>query len=135
MENQEKLATRRRKTKQKHNTVCVGDHYRQTNTNNVNKTWSLLQTTGGKLAAFYSNTCPLMLIAKMKIIITPSEQSFSNITGRTIYISIRSNMLSVIKSGFNSAGSFKQQTTYIHVALVVWMRARDLFTLFVFVCV
>ena len=85
MENQEKLATRRRKTKQKHNTVCVGDHYRLTNTNNVNKTWSLLQTTGGKLAAFYSNTCPLMLIAKMKIIITPSEQSFSNIMARTIY--------------------------------------------------
>jgi len=30
--------TRRRKTKQKHNTTCVGDHYMQTNTNNVNKT-------------------------------------------------------------------------------------------------
>ena len=30
--------TRRRQTKQKHNTVCVGHHYMQTNTNNVNKT-------------------------------------------------------------------------------------------------
>ena len=30
--------TRRRKTKQKHNTICVGHHYTQTNTNNVNKT-------------------------------------------------------------------------------------------------
>ena len=30
--------TRRRKTKQKHNTICVGCHYAQTNTNNVNKT-------------------------------------------------------------------------------------------------
>ena len=40
--------TRRRKTKQKHNTICVGHHYMQTNTNNVNKTWALLQTTGGK---------------------------------------------------------------------------------------
>ena len=42
--------TRRRKTKQKHNTICVGHHYTQTNTNNVNKTWirTLLQTTGGK---------------------------------------------------------------------------------------
>jgi hypothetical protein len=29
--------TRRRKTKQKHNTICVGHHYTQTNTNNVNK--------------------------------------------------------------------------------------------------
>ena len=27
---------------------CVGQHYTQTNTNNVNKTWALLQTTGGK---------------------------------------------------------------------------------------
>jgi hypothetical protein len=30
--------TRRRKTKQKHNTICVGHHCMQTNTNNVNKT-------------------------------------------------------------------------------------------------
>jgi hypothetical protein len=36
-----------RKTKQKHNTICVGNHYTQTNTNNVNKTWVLPQTTGG----------------------------------------------------------------------------------------
>ena len=37
-----------RKTKQKHNTICVGHHYTQANTNNVNKTWALLQTIGGK---------------------------------------------------------------------------------------
>jgi len=31
--------TRRRKTKQKHKSICVGHHYSQTNTNqNVNKT-------------------------------------------------------------------------------------------------
>jgi len=30
--------TRQRKTKQKHNTICIGHHYTQTNTNNVNKT-------------------------------------------------------------------------------------------------
>jgi hypothetical protein len=30
--------TRRRKTKQKHNTICAGHHYPQTNTNNMNKT-------------------------------------------------------------------------------------------------
>jgi len=29
-------------------TTCVGHHYAQTNTNNVNKIWTLLQTTGGK---------------------------------------------------------------------------------------
>ena len=39
---------RRRKTKQKHNTISVGHDYVQTNTNNVNKTRDLLQTTGGK---------------------------------------------------------------------------------------
>jgi len=33
------------KTKHKHNTACVGHHYMQTNTNDVNKTWVLLQTT------------------------------------------------------------------------------------------
>jgi hypothetical protein len=27
-----------KKTKQKHNTICVGNHYMQINTNNVNKT-------------------------------------------------------------------------------------------------
>ena len=30
--------TRRRQTKQKHNTICVRHNYMQTNTNNVNKT-------------------------------------------------------------------------------------------------
>ena len=40
--------TWRRKTKQKHNTICVGHYYTQPNRNNVNKTWLFLQTTGGK---------------------------------------------------------------------------------------
>jgi hypothetical protein len=52
-DNLEKLAnvgyTRRRNTKHKHNTICVGHQYTQTNTNNVNKTCTLLQTTGGKV--------------------------------------------------------------------------------------
>jgi len=30
--------TRRRQTKQNHNTICIGHQYTQTNTNNVNKT-------------------------------------------------------------------------------------------------
>jgi len=38
MDNPEKQATRRRKTKQKHNIICIEHHYMQTNTNNVNKT-------------------------------------------------------------------------------------------------
>ena len=40
--------TRRKQTKQKHKTICVAHHYSQTNTNNVNKTLALLQTTEGK---------------------------------------------------------------------------------------
>ena len=40
--------TSQRKTKQKHNTICVGHHYVQTNTNSINKTCAILQTTGGK---------------------------------------------------------------------------------------
>jgi len=40
--------TRRSKTQQKHNTLCVGHHYAQTNINNVNNTWALLQTSRGK---------------------------------------------------------------------------------------
>ena len=39
---------RRRKTKQKYNTISFGHHYAQTSTNNVYKTCTLLQTTGGK---------------------------------------------------------------------------------------
>jgi len=31
---------------QNHNAVSIRQHYAQTNTNNVNKTWALLQTTG-----------------------------------------------------------------------------------------
>jgi hypothetical protein len=30
--------TARRQTKQRHNAICVGHHYTETNTNNVNKT-------------------------------------------------------------------------------------------------
>jgi hypothetical protein len=40
--------TRRRKIKQTHNTICVGLHYKQTKTNNVDKACTILQTTGGK---------------------------------------------------------------------------------------
>ena len=31
--------------------ICVGHHDTQANTNNVNKTWALLQTTTGKYEA------------------------------------------------------------------------------------
>jgi hypothetical protein len=54
MDNQEKLATqraqcsRRRQTKQRHNAICVGHRYMQTNINNVNEIRALLQTARGK---------------------------------------------------------------------------------------
>ena len=51
MNNPEKLGTpqnEERKNKEKHNTICVGQHSTQASTNNVNETWALLWTTGGK---------------------------------------------------------------------------------------
>ena len=49
MENPEKASTYKTKTNtHKHNTICVGHHYTQVNTNNVNRTRTLLQTNGGK---------------------------------------------------------------------------------------
>ena len=53
MDNPEKLATlaaqdENKQIKKKHNTICVGHHSTQANINKVNKTWALLQTTGGK---------------------------------------------------------------------------------------
>ena len=40
--------TRRRKTKQRHNTICFDHYYTQAKTNNVNKTRVILQTIAGK---------------------------------------------------------------------------------------
>jgi len=51
MENPEKLATLgtqdEDKQQQQHIRICVGHHYMQTNTNNINKTRALIQTAGG----------------------------------------------------------------------------------------
>ena len=38
MDNPEKLAIQALQDEQKRNTICVGHHYPETNTNNVNKT-------------------------------------------------------------------------------------------------
>ena len=48
MYNLEKLATQGTQNEEKHNTICVKHHYTQTTTNNINKTWALLQSTEGK---------------------------------------------------------------------------------------
>jgi hypothetical protein len=50
MYNPEKLATHGTQDEEQHNTICVRTTLRkQTNTNNINKTWALPQTTGGKI--------------------------------------------------------------------------------------
>jgi len=41
------LVTQGTQDEEKHNTICLGHHYRQTNTNNANATWALLHTPGG----------------------------------------------------------------------------------------
>jgi len=38
----------------KHTTICVGHHSAQTNTNNVNNSWILLQTTALDIYVFIS---------------------------------------------------------------------------------
>jgi hypothetical protein len=43
-----KLATHGTQYEEKHNITRFGYHHTQTNTNNVNETWALPQTTGGK---------------------------------------------------------------------------------------
>ena len=50
MDNSEKLATKttRRRKRKKNTSQYVFDTTTQTSTNNVNKTWVILQTTGGK---------------------------------------------------------------------------------------
>jgi len=48
IDNPEKLATLGTQDEDKQNTMYVRHHYTQTNTNKVNKTRALLQTTGGK---------------------------------------------------------------------------------------
>ena len=52
MDNPEKLATTN-KNPQKNNTICVGHHYAQVNTNNVNNTSALLQAIGGTVRTEY----------------------------------------------------------------------------------
>jgi len=52
IDNTEKLATLgtqdEDKQNKKHSTICVEHHYGQTNTNNPNKTWTPIKTTGDK---------------------------------------------------------------------------------------
>jgi hypothetical protein len=54
--------TRRGQTIQRHNTVCVGHHYAQTNTNKINKICFLLRTTGDKDEHNNVNTTPPKLL-------------------------------------------------------------------------
>jgi predicted carbohydrate-binding protein with CBM5 and CBM33 domain len=53
--------------KQNHNTICVRHHYTRTNTNNVNKTQVLLQTTGGKDEPFMRTSFSQIIYRTIKI--------------------------------------------------------------------
>jgi hypothetical protein len=58
MYNPEKLATHGTQDEEQHNTICVRTTLRkQTNTNNINKTWALPQTTGGKMSILSCSCC------------------------------------------------------------------------------
>ena len=48
MDSPDKLAKYGTQGEGKQNAICGRHHYTQTNTNNLNKTWTLIQTTGGK---------------------------------------------------------------------------------------
>jgi hypothetical protein len=48
MDNPEKKATQGTQNEEKQNTICIGHLYAQASTYNVIKTWTLIQTTGGK---------------------------------------------------------------------------------------
>jgi hypothetical protein len=48
---------RRRKTKQRHNTICIGHHYTQTNRKNVNKICVLLQLEVNSSAMLFVVQC------------------------------------------------------------------------------
>jgi hypothetical protein len=48
VDNPEKLATKDTQDEEKHNTKCGEQNYKQTNTNNVNKTRALPKTTACK---------------------------------------------------------------------------------------
>ena len=66
--------TRRRKTEQKHNTICVRYHYAQTNTDNVNKTRAILHWTGGKdepNIVFYAKIVTDIYILQLHRIFSP----------------------------------------------------------------
>ena len=47
--------TRRRQTKHKHNIICVGHHYAQTNKNNVNKKYKQLEVKTNRTWFLYGN--------------------------------------------------------------------------------
>ena len=63
---------RQKEKKKNHSTICVGHYCTQTNTNNVNKTWALLLTTGGKdepniICMRKSYNTPIVLLVNINV--------------------------------------------------------------------
>ena len=72
MDNPEKLATYgtqdKEINKQNHNRICVGHHYAQTNTNNVNKRWAVwFVLYDVVLHDQINNLCTLVLLSTMYV--------------------------------------------------------------------
>ena len=61
MDNLEKLAIQGKQDEEKHNTVCVGHQYTQTNTYSVNKNWRLRRTEHRLYAEIVAETKICML--------------------------------------------------------------------------
>jgi hypothetical protein len=60
--------TRRRKTRQKDNTICSGHHYAQTNTNNVQKTWNPYKPLEAKTnrTSFYAEIAKNIITSQLR---------------------------------------------------------------------
>jgi hypothetical protein len=118
---------RRRKSKQKHNTICVWHHYAQTHTNNVRKTWVLIQATGGM---FDSTSHPVVCRRAHVLMVFLCMFAYSDVQYFVL------SCVYVLSTILWWPLRFQHKTIfgwYLHPA--VRSMADVLFTLFVFVCV
>jgi hypothetical protein len=103
------------KQKQIHNTIYVGHHYTQTN---ANKTWALLQTTGGKVRTEHRFYAVIVMGIRKYLSINYITILFPRDVQHYLlhhYIIIR-----VITKLPNSKQSYKGKVkTHIHVYLVM----------------
>ena len=108
-----------RQARQKHNTICVGQHYTQASTNNVNKTRALLQTTGDK-----DETNIVEIVTD----IAP----FSHLVSYTQFLCVLFLLLLVLYGSFKSS-MFNHAVNHIYVLLLlIWDVRSCLHIIFAF---